>query len=59
MFVAHTWVHGRKYEEKFQTYKEAYDFAKSDTGEFFVEKITDENGEEINDFKKNVFGHRE
>ncbi|WP_018767721.1 hypothetical protein [Bacillus sp. 105MF] len=58
MFTAHTWRYGHKYEEKFDTYKEAQGFATSDTGEFFVEKITDEEGNEVVDYKKNVFGYR-
>ncbi|MED1535440.1 hypothetical protein [Bacillus pseudomycoides] len=59
MFTAHTWRYGRKYEEEFDTYKEAQDFATSDTGKFFVEKITDEDGNEVVDYKENVFGYRE
>ncbi|MBD5797185.1 hypothetical protein BHU24_02125 [Bacillus pseudomycoides] len=59
MFTAHTWRYGQKYAEKFATYKEAKDFAESDTGDFFVEKITDEDGNEVVDYKKNVFGYRE
>ncbi|PGD26839.1 hypothetical protein COM32_13125 [Bacillus pseudomycoides] len=58
MFTAHTWRYGHKYEEKFATYKEAKDFAESDTGEFFVEKITDENGNVIDDHMKHVIGYK-